>query len=214
MRRLLLLLLILAGCAHKTPVQPPETFEQFLLRTEGATCAQLTGYDESTGPYSGVPKPDCETNARVLMDGRALAKTVYPDADTVKLSQITPLQTQLSWNTSEPFPRMASGALPGAMAITDSVTCSYIWYAFPATLRHEMTHVVGCLLDRFHRRTEEAIHLAKDADQADRQFIYEINCHNTSDDRFGDGTSISRSGRAGCVPPYSGPKNPLLEIAQ
>ncbi len=58
-------------------------------------------------------------------------------------------------------------------------------------------------------RTPAAIAAPQDADQAIYPFHKDITCHATTDDDvINEGPSLSSSGRAHCVQPYSGPPAP------
>lgn len=194
MKRLAILLILpLLACHKSVLITPPETFEAMVLRTEGITCSDLTAHED------GAPQNTCQQVYDPLVRGRVRAVALYPAAKDIKLSAFSYWQTKQVWNDTEPFPRMNTGA----MALTSN---TQIQYAFPETLEHEIVHGIVFLLDGQKMRTQEAIDNPKDADQKANGFIHfhDITCHNTSDDPFGDGTSVSSSGRASCMRPYSG----------
>ena len=208
MRKYLILLFLLTSCGHNVvvnppaPPPPPETYDQFLMRTESTTCAQLTW------KLAEAPDPDCHKIVEALTRGRNRATRLYPEAANFRFGSIFLWQTPIVWNTREVFPRIASGFGVGAAAVT--YPCITIYYAFEDTLEHEIIHTIVCSLDGGWMRTQEALDDPRDADQKDFKYIWDITCHNTSDDPFGDGTSISISGRASCIESYTGTKNPLL----
>lgn len=206
MKRLLLLsLFVLASCAHRVvvaaPAVPvpslvPETYDQFMFRTEGVDCPTVTVHDV------GAPVPDCKKMHDAFDRGRTnLVNKGFPLAATLlKMSGVNFWQTQLVWNETEAFPRMKDlGAMAEYLSFANS-----IFFAFEECIEHEVQHWGLLLMDGQEARTPEAIALLKDADQSQWGYIWQVPCHNTSDDRFGDGTSLSISGRAGCVQPYSG----------
>ncbi len=195
MKSLACLLLLLPSCSHNVLVPQPETYSQFMVRTEGVDCAAVTAHD------TGAPVPDCVKLHDAFARGRALVAAKYPEAVNVKMGPVNFWQTQLMWNAGEAFPRMKGN---GAMAQTIT-WASTIQYAFEESVEHEAVHWIMFQIRPDLMRTAEAI--AKDADQAGFDRIYQITCHLTSDDPFGiPGTSISVSGRAGCISvAYSGP---------
>lgn len=189
-------LLTLCACARSIPVVPPTlTFDQQLFIDEGIHCPDLMLHD------ADAPMPDCETVVAALRRGRTDAATFYPRAVDVKLNVVSLYATKQVWSAAEDFPRMPLG--PMALTLGTSIQ-----YAFPEALEHEFVHVVATLLDGQRRRTDEAIMNPLDADQLALGFVFfkDITCHNTTDDPFGHGLSLSASGRAGCIRPYAGPK--------
>ncbi len=212
---LLLVTLLLLGCGGSgnnsvtipvpvvVPPAPVETYDQFLKRTEGVTCAVITAHDMN------APIPDCHKIVDAINRGRVLATQKFGTAAVaaVKLSSISFWQTQLVWNANEGFPRIKD---IGSMAET-LVVGNSIMYAFEETIEHEWVHWVYFVLEGNVPRTQSAIDAQQDADQKANGYIYEkdITCHKTTDDPIVDArVSLSVSGRAGCINPYSGPSNP------
>ncbi len=198
------LIVMLVGCGNKSssPIPQPssETYDQFLVRTEGVNCAQITAHD------IGAPIPDCKKMHDAFDRGRTnLINKGFPQAATMlKMSGVSFWQTQQVWNPNEVFPRMKDlGAMAEFLPLENT-----IFFAFEECIQHEVQHWGLLLLDGQEMRMPDAIALPKDADQANWDHIWQIACHDTSDDRFGDGTSLSVSGRAGCVEPYSRPPKP------
>lgn len=208
MASLLTLILVVVAAAggaafalvRKKSQAPAETFEQMLQRTEGVTIAGLTGHD------SAVDAPDPKKLYDAFVRGRNRVAKLYPQATSIQMSALTFFRTALMWNAGESFPRMANG--PAAGAIADTAMGTFIYYAFEEAVEHETVHALMCIVDGAQKRTPAAIDNPKDADQAGNTNVWQIACHNTSDDPFGGGLSISVSGRAGCILPYSGPPKP------
>ncbi len=206
MYKLLLSSLLLTACAKHVAVVPPvpvETYDQFLVRTEGVDCPTLTAHDLD------APIPDCHKMVDAIKRGRVLAAQKFGAAavNAIKMSSTNFWQTQVVWNANENFPRMKD---LGAMA--ETFEYGYIFYAFPETLEHEWVHRVYMLLEGNVPRTQTALDAPQDADQKAYGFTYErsITCHKTTDDPIIDQRpSLSSSGRAGCENPYSGPPKPI-----
>ncbi len=203
MKKLLLFLLVLTACHGSSvpapiPVPSPETPCAMILRTEGVSCTTL-----QSGADVGAPIPDPVNMYNSFVRGRARAALLYPTAANIKMSSLNFWQTQIAWNPGEAFPRMASGPAIGAMG--ETVLMINIFFAFPECIEHETVHSMVDMLDPTLMRTASASALAVDADQAIYDHVWQITCHLTSDDPIINAApSLSSSGRAGCVQPYSG----------
>ena len=185
-----IVLLSSMGCA-KPRTQPPPTFTQ-ILQAEGVTEQQIT---ERVADCA--PAPNARKIYQAFVRGRDRVATLYPEAKFLSMNIISFAQTCLSWNEGEEFPRIRGH---GAMGFSQGTV---IFYAFEEVIEHEVAHVLVFLLDN-RERTWEAINAPGDEDQAEYLFLYQIVCHNTTDDPFA-GSNISISGRAGCSRPYSSP---------
>lgn len=169
-----------------------------LHRTEGVTCDDLTRHDD------GAPVPDCKKVYGAWVRGRDRVVKEFPEAIDVKMSTVTFWQTKVYFNPDEQFPRMLNvGAMAETLWYADDII-----YAFEETIEHEATHWIMYLINGTEHRTQAAIDLPRDVDQVMWQYLKEIACHNTSDDPFGDGFSMSKSGRAGCIRMYNGIEMP------
>lgn len=197
MKRLALLLL-LAGCAHKVPVQPPESFAAMLFRTEGVHCADITAHDEQS------PVPDCRRIYDAWLLGRARVVKVYPQAAAVTMAQVWFYRPKLYWVTEKPYPliSLSGDGMNLVRGVTSPAGPVQISFSYPEVIQHEATHAIIRIVDGGKLRTPEAINAPQDADQSGATLLFQVSCHSTSDDVFGDGPP---GNRASCAGVYAGP---------
>jgi hypothetical protein len=203
--KLAIVLAIPASCAKAVHLQPPESFEQKLQRTEGVSCADLTYHEDEL-----IPAPDCQAIVAAWTAGRADMARIYPAAASIPMSRVSFIRPALAWYDGKPYPLIVNQVdHPAAYSMASPIVS--IFYAYVEAIAHEAHHVLGAILIGSQARTAEAI--AQDdggVQPSDWQGLgyfplWYIFCHGTPDDPFG------RPGdRRSCSQPYSGPRNPNM----
>ena len=199
-----IILLFLASCGSGANVPiPPVNPLDASLAAEGVTCADLTSHEDGD-------TPDCSKIVSAALKGRQDALKVYPNAGSIKLSQVTFFRPHTYW-TDRPYP-LINIDVPSnpphyvrAITYATAPTKPFISYGSEETLEHEMIHAIVFLLDGSRERTQAAITDQTPGynQQPDAKLFYEITCHGTIDDPFGDPGDWD-----GCIGPYTGPPKP------
>jgi hypothetical protein len=189
MRYIVLLLIFLAACRGRYIPPPVESYDQVLRRTEGVTCADITGHADG-------PEPSCARIVDAFGRGRNRVAAVYDQARDIHMDAIVFLRPALLWPEDKPYPVIANwtGTPRGVFVVEPP---QLILYAYENCVEHEVVHFLMYRLFPDRMRTAEAI--AADPGSAfdvlDK--LYMVQCHGTSDDLFGE-----PGNRGSCALPY------------
>ena len=181
------------------PVQVPVlTLEQKITNLNDGLggCALWQDHDE------GTDLPDCQRIYDAIERSIARATPVYPQATTLSISPLVVHfhRKARHYDPSKPYPLIygmtGSDTDPQYVrgyTVTSDQISGYngvdVYYSYEECLEHEMLHVIGWLFDHETLRTPEAIALDNGGYPNWMTFarfpLYLINCHGTSDDKFG-----------------------------
>lgn len=131
---------ILLGCRHHPipvvpPSPPPETFEQFLLRTELVRINDLTSHDPSN------PTPDYKLIYEAFVRGRVRVAAYDPKAADIQMYQLSFFQPRLEMSPSgKPYPVIAGADVRGRSFF------SRIEYSYEQVVEHETVHALLWIL--------------------------------------------------------------------
>lgn len=203
----------LTGCGSKhVDARPPqlaaETFCDMVYRTEGLTCEQLAAADTS----DGTPAPDPREIYDQWNQARQDVARINAAALNVRMDVVWPYRPKLYWIDGKAYPLVSKTGLASdpqyVRATVNDTVPALVQYAWPELLRHEFIHIIARIVFGQERRTAEAI--AEDPGQEwydgpPFEYLWQVTCHNTPDDPFGEGPARKRDG---CIGPYAGPVKP------
>lgn len=184
---LFVLILVVAACRHRTPVQPPpaETFEEMLFRTEYTHCEVIIAHAEGEAP-------NCRLLYEAFTRGRKRVTALYPQAAEIKMSAVTIYRPKRLWVEDVEYPLIEEvPSQPRGVFYPDP---PFIQYSYEAVVEHEAVHFLLWILQP-DRTREPAMILADPGDANNiMAWFWQIGCHGTPDDPFGQ-----RGNRASCV---------------
>lgn len=129
-------LLVMSACHRPGQVQAPESFAMMLQKTEGVSCADITGYD------SGNP-PDCRLIYEAWSRGRRRIDRAFSPIHRFTMHDVSFLKPYTIMIPEKAYPVIPPWNVRG---ITFTAGGVLIDYSYEAVIEHETTHALGFLL--------------------------------------------------------------------